>query len=170
MTVKKKPARPPVLATNEQVAEWKREIDDMKKMLSGKEIDPGVSGRPDKIQDPKHIEYEIKKRERIIAEHSPHKIAGAKANEAYKRAKELKEKIIALMPTAKEYYQPRPGKTTPTHRGSDFEATVRRQMEFQKPEVQKMVQEYKHIMGSLDPSNPAVRNIETLRKQDRRVR
>lgn len=156
-----------VLATNEQISEWKRDIDGMERMLSGKELDSGVYGRKDLIQDPDQIKREIDKRKRLITTHSPQKLTGNAANTAFKRAKELKEEITKLMPSEKDYFQPYPSSKTPTHRGTDFENTVRRQMEFQKPEVQKKVQEYKYLMGRLDPSNPNVRNIEMLRRRGR---
>ncbi len=166
--VKKKPDL--VLATDEQITEWKRDIDGMERMLAGKEIDSGVYGRKDMIQDPGHIQHEIMKRKKLIEAHSPHKLTGLAANTAFKRAKELKEEIAKAMPTAKEYFQPYPSGKTPTHRGADFEKTVRMQMAFQSPEVQKKVQEYKYLMTRIDPSNPTVRNIESLRKENRRAR
>jgi hypothetical protein len=156
-----------VLATNEQLSEWKRDIDSMERMLSGKELDSGVYGRKDLIQDPDHIKREIDKRKRLIATHSPQKLVGTAANAAYKRAKELKEEITKNMPSEKDYFQPYPNSKTSTHRGSDFEKTVRMQMEFQKPEMQQKIREFKYLMGRLDPSNPTVRNIEMLRRRGR---
>ncbi len=166
--VKKKPDL--VLATNEQITEWKRDIDSMERMMAGKEIDSGVYGRKDLIQDPGHIQHEIEKRKKMIETHSPRKFTGNAANEAYKRAKILKEEIVKAMPTAKDYFQPYPSGKTPTHRGIDFENTVRQQMAFQSSEMQKKVREYKFLMGNIDPSNPTVRNIEMLRKENRRTK
>ena len=159
-----------VLATNEQIAEWKHDIDSMERTLAGKELDLGVYGRKDLIQDPGHIQHEIAKRKKLIETHSPHKLTGTAANTAYKRAKELKEEIAKIMPTAKEYYQPYPSGKTPTHRGKDFENTVRQQMVFQSQEIQKKIIEYKYLMTSLAPDDPAIRNIEMLRKENRRAR
>jgi hypothetical protein len=169
-TIRKKKQPDLVTATNEQITEWKRDIDGMERMLDGKEVSAGVHGRKDLIQDPNHIQHEINKRKELIRVHSPHKLVGAAANAAYKRAKELKEVIANAMPTSRDYFQPYPKGNTPTHRGVDFENTVRRQMAFQSPEMQRNVQEYKHIMASLDPSNPTIRNIESLRRENRRVR
>ena len=172
MATTKKAKKQPnlVLATNEQIAEWKHDIDSMERMLAGKEIDSGVYGRKDLIQDPGHIQHEIAKRRKLIETHSPRKLTGQAANTAYKRAKELAEEIKKVMPTAKEYYQPYPSGKTPTHRGMDFENTVRQQMAFQGQEVQEKVREYKYLMGKLDPDNPNIRNIESLRRENRRAR
>ena len=169
MPVKKQAKKKPdlVLATNEQLVEWKRDINGMERMLEGKELDTGVYGRKDLIQDPDHIKREIDKRKRLIANHSPQKLTGNAANTAFKRAKELKEEITKNMPSEKDYFQPYPNSKTSTHRGSDFEKTVRMQMEFQKPEMQQKVREFKYLMGRLDPSNPNVRNIEMLRRRGR---
>ena len=167
MAVKKQKKPDLVLATNEQISEWKRDIDGMERMLNGKEVDSGVYGRKDLIQDPDNIKREIDKRKRLIANHSPQKLSGNAANTAYKRAKELKEEITKLMPSEKAYFQPYPNGKTPTHRGVDFEKTVQQQMAFQKADVQKKVQEYKYLMTRLDPDNPSVRNIEMLRRRGR---
>lgn len=158
-----------VFATNEQISEWKHDINSMERMLDGKELDSGVYGRKDLIQDPDHIRREIDKRKRLIATHSPQKLTGNAANTAYKRAKELKEEITKNMPSEKDYFQPYPNSKTPTHRGIDFEKTVKMQMEFQKPEMQQKVREFKYLMSRLEPENPNVRNIEMLRRKGRRV-
>jgi len=99
------------LATNDQIAEWKREVNSMEKMLSGKEIDSGVFGYTKALQDPALIQKEINKKKGMIDRLSPHKLTGTKANTALKRAKELKENIQKYMPSQKSYFQTEHPKT-----------------------------------------------------------
>lgn len=162
------------LATNEQLAGWGKEVAMLERQIDGtdyqRSIDRDVYTLSSKIQDPQLIRREIAKKKAMIERYSPKKMRPGDANAAYKRAKELKEMIQEAMPTAKAYFQPQPGKNTQHHRAVDFEKTVRQQMAFQQPAIQRIVAEYKYLMGRIDPGNPTVRNIELLRKQDRRAR
>lgn len=147
------------LMTEAQVKEVKERINSAEKMLN----DPRDWIR-NKITDPGSIKENIKKDQHLIDEHAPRKMRGQKANKAYAEAKELAKKIKEQMPSRQQYFQRYPKDSDAHNKQADFEKIVAQQMKFQTdPNIQKMVARYKHIMARLDPSDPSIRNIESLR-------
>jgi len=142
--------------TVDQIKEIKSDITSMENMLKA-DI---ASGRP-KIQDKVEFIGEINKKKKILKDHTPKAFRGKKKNEAYTRAKKLKKIIQDAMPSKKAYYQPYPKDGS----SFDFERVVKQQMDFQNnKKMQAAVQEYKHLMRRIDPSDPSITNIELLRK------
>lgn len=146
--------------TPAQVREIKSEVNELEKMFKADQ----ASGRP-KIQNEIEFKAEIKKKKKVLQNHAPKKLKGPKANRAYRLAKELKKKIQAAMPSSRAYFQQYPKSSDKHNRQADFERTVAQQIAFmQNSEIQRAIQQYKHILRRLDPNDPTVSNIEGLRK------
>lgn len=160
----RKKVAPKVFASESVLNEKKSEIKELESMLRGGQVASGVGFRNDKISDPDLIRAEIARREKFIKSNTPVKLKGEDANKAYKRAKEIAEELKEVMPSKKMFFQRYPTGTDRASRETNFEEAVRQQMAFQNPQVQRKVDEYRHIMSRLDPSNPMVRNIEQLRR------
>lgn len=154
--VKKKATTHKVFATEIQLAETKSEIASLERMLAADRT------RKEPKLDEGDFKREIAKKQKFLAEVSPMKFRGQAGNKAFDRAKKLEKEIKEAMPSSKAYFQPYPKEDG---KERDFENAVRQQMEFQRnPDVQQKVQELKHIMRRLDPSDPMVTNIERLRR------
>jgi len=97
----------------------------------------------------------------MLEKHAPKQLRGKTKDKAAKRAKELGKFIEEQMPKSKDYF-----KQGPRHGcDNDFDRTVKQQVIFQTdPKIQKAVQEYKYLMGRLEPQDPTIRNIERLRR------
>jgi len=160
---RKKTTVPKVYASESVLRDKKEEVKELETMLQGGQADRGVSFRSDKIQDPDLIKHEIAKRKRFIESNTPKKLKGEEANRAYKRAKELAAELKESMPTQKLFSQRYPNSSDRASRATDFERGVRQQMEFQSKMSSKAI-EYRSLMARLDPQNPMVRNIESLRR------
>ena len=146
-----------VHATVDQIDNIKKEVSDLENMLR----DDRASGR-NKIQDTAEFNALIAQKKKILTDHSPRRMRGAKANRAYAEAKKLKGEIAEHMLSSKQYDQPYPKSSRDDH---DFERSVRQQVAFQKDSALKQkVQHYRHIMRRLEPSNPELSSIERLRK------
>lgn len=161
--MRKKITAPKVFASESVLREKKEEIKEMESMLKGGAVERGVSYRSDKIQEPELIKHEIKKRQRFIDDNTPRKLTGESANKAYRRAKELAAEIKEAMPTQRLFNQRYPSSSDRASKATDFEKAVQQQMAFQKGMSHKTA-EYRNLMAKLDPANPMVRNIETLRR------
>jgi hypothetical protein len=141
----------------DQIRGIKQDIKELENMLKADK----ASGRP-KIQNEAEFVAEIKKKKKLLKDHSPKELRGQNKNKAYARAKELREIIADAMPKKRDYYQRYPKGGDMTH---DFDRTVRQQMAFQKDKkLKQAVQEYKHIMRRLEPDDPTISNIELLRR------
>ncbi len=160
---KKKPENLAV-ATPDQIKEWKQEIMELEGSLKGGSVDRGVYSRNDLVQEPELIRRQIAKNEALIKKYSPRQMKGQEANRAYARAKELAAEIKESMPSQREYFQRGANKGDSHKKVMDFERAVQKQVAFQSAGMQRKVEEYRHIMARLDPSNPMVRSIETLRR------
>uniref|UniRef100_A0A6H1Z744 Uncharacterized protein n=1 Tax=viral metagenome TaxID=1070528 RepID=A0A6H1Z744_9ZZZZ len=162
--MKKKTTEPKVFASESVLREKREEIKEMEAALSGGRADRDIIHRNDKIQEPDLLKHEINKRKRFIQENTPKKLTGVDANKAYKRVKEIAEQLREKMPNAKLFNQRYPSSSDRASKTQDFERAVQQQMEFQKPETQRMVAEYRHLVAKLDPANSSMRNIEALRR------
>ena len=150
-----------VYASPALIRETKAEIAELEKML--REDKAGIYGKP-KIHDLAEFNKVLKQKHDIINNHSPIKLKGQKANQAYNRVKELAEKIKAKLPPKSDMHPVYPRSKDPVGREFDFERAVNRQMAFQTdPVLKSMIREYQATMASLDPDDPTVRNIERLR-------
>lgn len=178
MAIKKRkkatPKMPPkdkldkVFLTDKEAREIKKDIADREKML----IADKASGRP-KIQNEAEFAAEIKKKKAILAQHSPTKLTGAKANRAYAEAKKLKEEISGEILDRRSFGQSYPRQTdrhgnpiTPDFdKKRAFDKAVQRQYALQtNPVLKRKIARFKGIMANLDPQDPTVRNIESLRR------
>ena len=130
--MRKKTTVPKVFASESVLREKKEEIKELETMLAGGRADRDVSFRNDKLQEPELIKHEIIKRQRFIESNTPKKLRGEDANKAYKRAKQLADELKDAMPTSNRYYQRYPRNADRASTTTNFEATVQRQMEFQK--------------------------------------
>ncbi len=149
------------LMTPEQVKETEKEITYLENML--KSDQSGTYGSA-KISDVSEFRAEIKQKKDMIAGFKPKKMRGPKANKAYAYAKQLAEKIKAEMPSFVDYHRSYPSGKSKTTAEFDFEKAVRQQVAFQtNTALQGMIREYKNIMGRVDPDDPTLRNIESLR-------
>ncbi len=146
------------LASPQQVNEIQSSINHLEKML---EVD---RRRPTpKIQDTVEFKAEIKKKKELIAKHAPKALRGKNKDKAWKKAKELGAYLQEHMPRSKAYHQKYPKGDCCDN---SFERAVQQQMAFQtNPKLQKAAQEYKYLMGRLEPSDPYARNIERLRQR-----
>ena len=150
-----------ILLTKEQVAEVKKRIQDAEKLL--KDDRPWVRN---KITDEAEIRKEIDRDKKLIENHSPKRLRGAKQNKAYKEAQVLAEKIKEAMPRVGEYYQRSPKDSDGHTKKSEFDKVVRQQMKFQTdPRIKQMIIRYKNIMRRIDPDDPTISNIEALRNR-----
>ena len=150
-----------VYLTPDEVRQTKQDIQELENMLKADEL----SGR-NLITDKALFNAQITNKKKILRKHSAKKFkSDLEANKAYARAKELEKKIKEAMPKANDYFRKYPSGKTPVNSDFDFERTVRQQIEFQtNPDIKRSVSEYKSIMRRLDPSNPAITNIEALRQ------
>ncbi len=160
----KKTTAPKVFASEAVLREKREEIKEMETMLTGGRADRDVAYRNDKIQEPDLIKHEIRKRQKFISDNTPKKLTGVEANKAYKRAKEIEGQLKEAMPSQKMFNQRYPSSSDRASKATDFEKAVQQQMAFQSPKMQQMAAEYRNLMSRLDPANPMVRNIETLRR------
>jgi hypothetical protein len=164
MPRKKKPPKKTefdiVHMTEGQCNEVRSDIESMEKMLD----DPRPWVR-DKITDVGEVKGQIASKKKLLADHSPRRMRGEKANKAYAEAKKLAAFIQGEMPTNKQYFQ-RYAKDSDGHtRQAGFEKAVQQQVAFQtNPELQRAVVRYKNIMRRIDSDDPTLTNIEALRK------
>lgn len=162
MPRKKKKTIDLALMTSQQVKETEAEITFLEKMLKADQS--GEFGRP-KITDTGEFRAKIIEKKELLDNYSPRKMRGPSANKAYARAKELAEKIKAEMPSNKDYNRSYPSKKSRVSADFDFERAVQQQVAFQTNRgLQNMIHEYKNIMARIDPDDPTIRNIETLRE------
>jgi hypothetical protein len=145
------------LATPQQLKEIGAEINHLERMLK---VDQ-ASDSP-KIQDVAEFNDNVSAKKKLLADHTPKPFRGKNKDKAAKRVKELDSFIQEQMPRTNSYYQKYP-------KGdgcdNDFERTVIQQMAFQSnPAIQKAVAERKHLLGRLEPHDPYIRNIESLRR------
>lgn len=149
-----------VYATNQQLLEAETEVKELEGMLE--EDRRRKSPRISSVED---VKKQIVKRKRFIKEFKPAKARGQNANRMYAEAKKLREEIANAMPTAEKYFQ-RDVKNSDNHtKAMEFERAVQQQIKFQtSPDMQRKVVRYKHIMARIDPSDPTIRNIESLRR------
>jgi len=151
-----------VYASPEQIREVKTEINQLTRMLKGKQIERGVFGRADKIQDKDAILQEIRQKEKFLETYEPKKLRGEAANKAYARAKELEEKISECLQGSKDYFQKYADKGKD---GLAFDRAVDHEMRLMKDKKYKqMVKEFRAIMRQLDPDNPTLGNLERFRR------
>ena len=149
---RKAPAQHKVFATNSQIVETKSEISTMERMFKADR----ASGRH-KL-DEGDFRRELAKKQKYLREVSPKKLTGTASNKALSRAKKLEKQIREAMPSNEDYFQPESNK-------NKFDRAVRQQMAFQtNPDLQAAVNEYKHLVRRLDPSDPTLTNIERLRR------
>lgn len=131
-------------------------------MLKGEQIERGVFGRADKIQDREAILQEIREKEKFLETYEPTKLKGEAANKAYAYAKELEGKIKESLQGSGDFYRKyaEQGKD-----GLAFDRAVEHEMKLMQDKGYKqMVKEYKAIMRRLDPDNPSISNIERFRR------
>lgn len=146
-----------VHATVDQIDNIKKEVTELENMLKADK----ASAHP-KIQDEKEFRAFIQQKKKILKDHTPRRMKGAKANKAYAEAKKLKKEIQEHMLSSKQFDQHYPKSSRGEH---DFERSVRQQVAFQSDRVLKRkVQHFRHIMRRLEPSNPELSSIERLRK------
>lgn len=146
--------------TEAQCDEVRREIDGLEGMLN----DPRDWVR-NKITDEAEVKGQINSKKKLLSDHSPKRLRGAKANKAYAEAKKLAEYITESMPTRRNYFRPYAKESDDHNRQADFEKAVKQQMEFQtNPKMQQAVTRYKNIMRRVDPKDPTLSNIENLRR------
>lgn len=146
--------------TEAQCNEVRQEINSMEKMLS--DTRPWVR---DKITDESEVRQQIAGKKKLLTDHSPRKMRGPKANKAYTEAKKLAQFIREEMPTHNQYFQPYRKDSDSHTKQSDFEKAVVQQVAFQKnAKLQQAITRYKNICRRLDPDDPTVTNIESLRE------
>ena len=141
--------------TPAQAAKIEQEIDGLETMLREDQ-----RSKTPKITDIGEFVGQIKKKKAVLEDHTPKKLRGQSSNKAYARVKDLALKIKAELPGKKDYFMPYPKDES----SQDFERVVNQQVKFMTdPKIQGMVREYKHLMSRIDPSDPTIRNIESLR-------
>ena len=155
--------------TPAQVKEVKRDVADLKKMLREDQ-----QRRSPKIIDRMEFAEDIRRKEKMIADHSPRDFRSkAEENKAFAYAKKLGDWISNQMPSTRAYYQEQPKEKDrygnpiiPDHNEKQaFEKTVEQQMHFQTDKrCIEAVNRYKNIMRRLDPLDPTITNIELLRR------
>lgn len=163
--MKKKITAPKVFASEAVLREKQEEIKEMENMLVGGRADRDVAYRNDKITEPELIKREIRKRQQFIRDNTPKKFTGVESNKAFKRAKELEATLKDAMPSQRLFNQRYPSSSDRASKASDFERAVKQQMAFQSAPVQRMVAEYRHLMSRISPDDPAIRNVERLRRR-----
>jgi len=114
------------------------------------------------IQDPAEVRKEIYKRKKMLAEHTPTKLKGPKANKMYQWAKNYekwrKEHSLSNAQLGQMYPKS-------DSKSADFEQAVNAlYMEMTNPKLQRADMMYKHIMRRLDPDNPNVTDSRRLRQ------
>jgi septal ring factor EnvC (AmiA/AmiB activator) len=159
---RKKKAKPEkVFMTDVQISEVKKEIASIDNLLSRSKNPDDHVGR--KIQDPAELKREKAEREKLLADHAPHRLRGQNANRKLAEARKLAEEIKEAMPRGRDYYNRYPKDSDGHSRQADFERAVNQQIAFQGQDMQKKVLRYKAIMRQIDPSDPTITNIEALR-------
>ncbi len=152
--------------TPARAKELKSEVNHLEKMLNSEVGDRHIG-------DKAEFQTEIRKKKAELRDFSPRPYKGALANKRYAQAKKLKEIIQKAMPSNRDYFRHYPkekdkdgNSIVPEHNTKqDFDRAVEQQVFFQtNPKIQQAVRYYKHIMAKIDPNDPSVRNIETLRR------
>ncbi len=156
----KKSALDLVHITPGRVAELKQEINTLERMLKADK----VSKHP-KIQDEVEFVGNIKKKKEELRIHAPVKLTGQNANKAYALAKKLRGILEKHMPTSKAYFQDQTRDKDSHDKKRNFENAVLQQIAFQtNPKLQMVAQRYKHLMRRIDPDDPNISNLETIRR------
>lgn len=127
-----------------------KELEGRRRMISQSDI-PAVRGR-----STGDLDTEIGKLKKLVVKKTPGKVSEIEKNKLYAKYKRLKQDIAKGMPTRTEMWD-----TSDTVRFNDV---VQRHIKWEK-ESGKKIQELRRISSILDLEDPALGNIELLRKK-----
>jgi hypothetical protein len=139
----------------EQIARIKKEIEDTERMLNSSDetrvSDVGYFEHAAKHLDIQEVRKSLAMQKKILADMTPTKFSGPKANEAYKYAKQLKQKIIEGMP--KQTFVSYPRGQDPAGKSFDFDRAVNEHVAWEQGGGSKRIQLYNNIMKRIDPNH-----------------
>jgi len=150
-------------ASPEVVKEVKRDIAALERSLRGGPIDSrtGIGFNLDRT-DVAALRQEIGDKKKWLQKYDAEKLTGNAANSAYKRVKELKEKIKEKLQPKGKFYQSYP---TNQRKEKDFQEVVKHEAALLRDKGYKdMVREYRSLMRQLDPEDMTAPSIESLRE------
>ena len=127
-----------------------KELEGRSRMIAQSNI-PAVRGR-----STGDLDSEIGKLKRLVTKKTPGKVDDSEKNKLYAKYKRLKQDVQRGMPTKAEMWD-----TSDTTRFNDV---VQRHIKWEK-ESSKKIQEMRRIASILDLADPALGNIELLRKK-----
>lgn len=149
-------------ASVEVVADVKRDVIALERALRGGAFDTrtGIGLDFDRC-DTGDLKKELAQKKRWLETYTPQKLTKYQANKAYKRAKELKEKIKAKLQPSKQYYQFYPDKRK---QEKDFDNAVAWEAKLLRDrEYKRDVAEFRYLMRQLEHDDPSITNLESLR-------
>jgi hypothetical protein len=149
-------------ASPEVVKEVKRDIVALERILRGGPVDSrsNVSYNFDRT-DVSALKDELIHKKKWLDKYEAKKLTGDEANKAFKRVKELREKIQGKLQPKGSYYQFYP---TNQRKEKDFQTAVTHEAALLRDRNYKdMVREYRALMMQLDPEDMHAPSIEALR-------
>lgn len=151
--------------TPKEVKRYENEIELCKRNLLN--VDRSIFASERGI-DKDEIRKKIKKNEKILEERKSPGTLEKDRDKLYRRAKELEEFIKDGMPTKDEHM----GKRKTNSDGKKYqeaqEGDINKEMRWMT-EKASAVREWKRIMRMLEPDNPSITNVESLRPNKRRI-
>jgi len=144
----------------------KGEISSMERMLKADE-----QRKHKKILDPDNVKKQIDTQKKYLNKVTPKKKRGVKARDIEKEAKKLHEEIKKELLPTNEFNRRYPKDNDAHDREMDFERAVQRQMQLQSDKKFKAkVRRWKTLRRQIDPDDPHVANVETIRGDNGRIR
>lgn len=139
----------------EQIKRVKAEIEDIERMISSKDetarSDVGYFEHSAKRLDVDEVKKSLAMKRKMLQNMTPTKFNPRQANEAYRYAKQLKQKIIENMP--QERYVSYPRGQDPVSKTKDFEDAINRQVAWTKAGWPKKIELFNNIMKRIDPEH-----------------